>query len=740
MEEPSILDYLKAKLTPWKRSEISFPGIGPAYQPSKEEENHQEGEKENPENYELDSSTESVAQISTEVEKTQTPIKLVKPGFFPWRSLLALFLALIAQLSFWPSPVRGWALGAIFLVISIGLLIWAIVRKEWVLAPPLEQNTRIDGSTVNLSYLLVGLLLSIVAFLSFTGLQINILNLSLLLSALIFTILAFWIPGSNSEEIQQGDQKLKNQERGRSFSPVINLSTILILLGIVWVSFFRFYKLSEVPPEMNSDHAEKILDIMRVLAGQTNIFFSGNGGREALIFYLNAALHYFFHFPLGFTSLKLVSATIGFLALPFLYLCGKELGNQRIGILAFLFAGIAYWPNVVSRFGLRLPFYILFTSIILYLILRGIRTSQRNYFTLAGVVLGLSLYGYSADRILPLLILLAVGLYLLHPHSKGRRHFVLVAIVALVVVSLVVFVPMLRYILTESNSFLYRTLTRMGDLERPLPGPAWQIFLNNLGRALTMVSWDGGEIWPISVPHYPALSVVTGALFFLGAASLFIRYLKKRHWLDLFLLLSIPALMLPSTLSLAFPAENPNLYRTGGTLVPIFLIIGLTLDGLMTSLSSWISSPWGKRFSWATVLLLFCWSSLQDYDLVFNKYFTQYQRSAWNSSEMGDVVHSFATTIENPDTAWVVGFPHWVDTRLVAINAGFPGKDYEIFVDELVKTQSEPRAKMFLLNPSDESALSELEKLYPEGWIQHYKSLVETKDFLIYFVPPQDDN
>jgi len=36
-----------------------------------------------------------------------------------------------------------------------------------------------------------------------------------------------------------------------------------------------------------------------------------------------------------------------------------------------------------------------------------------------------------------------------------------------------------------------------------------------------------------------------------------VRYIRKRDWVDLFLLVSIPLLMMPSILSLAFPEENP---------------------------------------------------------------------------------------------------------------------------------------------------------------------------------------
>jgi hypothetical protein len=61
---------------------------------------------------------------------------------------------------------------------------------------------------------------------------------------------------------------------------------------------------------------------------------------------------------------------------------------------------------------------------------------------------------------------------------------------------------------------------------------------------------------------------------------LLFRYLKQRHWLDLFLIVSIP-IDDASILSLAFPAENPS------SIAPQRLSAGvpdhwISLDGLLT--------------------------------------------------------------------------------------------------------------------------------------------------------------
>jgi hypothetical protein len=783
MQEPSVLDYVKSKLMPWKYPRVEIPQLSalPAEGGTVSEAERLVVAGKDEHGLGTMMATEPGQPIAAGVSRPLVA-GIGGPGYradiaaeleplaaeaaqpahraaLPWLSLLALFLVLAAQYSMEPRPERSWHLGAILLVVSLGILAWANLRAwsptggEWQAAPLPEQSEAVDPLTLRPLSLLLGLILAGAAYFSFSNLQFTSFNLTLSLAALGFVMHAFWIPSSRTTQAwfsrivrlpAQIIEKTSAQEPQDSLEWLHSLNSsngcllswLAGLAGVLVVLFFRFYRLGSVPPEMNSDHAEKILDILRVLNGETSVFFPANGGREALIFYMGAALHRFFDVPLGFTLLKLSSVAIGILTLVFVYLLGVEIANRRVGFLAFLLAGIAYWPNVVARFGLRLPFYMLFTASTLYFLLRGIRSGQRNMFIYAGISLGLGIYGYTPDRLLPLLVLSAVGLYLIHRQSKGRRTFMLVSTLVVAVISFIIFLPLMRYIVAEPESFMFRTLTRMGSLERTLEAPAGLIFARNVGRALAMFSWDDGEIWPISIPHYPALSIVSGALFYMGAGLLLLRYLRKRHWLDLFLLLSIPLLQLPSTLALAFPAENPNLYRTGGAMVPVFLMAGLALDGLMTGLASRLAPRPGRTLAWGVALLLLFTNAGQDYNLVFGQFYEQYLQSSWNTSEMGAVARTFAETIGSPDTIWVMGFPYWVDTRLVAINAGYPGRNYELFVDKLPSTQADGRPKMFIINPQDQVAIIALKQLYPQGWLEAYTSKVPTKDFLIFFVPP----
>jgi 4-amino-4-deoxy-L-arabinose transferase-like glycosyltransferase len=434
---------------------------------------------------------------------------------------------------------------------------------------------------------------------------------------------------------------------------------------------------------------------------------------------------------LSFLSLKIGTALLGLLTLPYIYLLGKELGGGRAGLFALFLFGIGYWPNLISRIGLRFPLYPLFVAPTLLYLIRGLRTRSRNDIILSGLFLGLGLHGYSPFRIMPFVVFAAFGLYFLHLKVKQERIQTLLWFVLLGFASLFVFLPLLRYSMDNPGIFSYRAFSRLGSVETPLPGPAWQIFFSNLWNALRMFNWDDGEIWVNSLPHRPALDVVTGALFIIGIVLMIARYIRNRDWRDLFLLISIPLLLMPSILSLAFPGENPALNRAGGAAVPAIIVSALALDGFVTGLGA------TKRRQFIayglTGILLFA-SAYQNYDLVFNQFDTQFRAGAWNTSEMGKVIKEFDGKYGRTDTVWIVPFPYWVDTRLPGVWAGIPNRDFAMWTDNLATTVEAPYPKLFMFWPEDKVAEKTLTELYPNGVLSRYTSATPGKDFMIFFV------
>jgi 4-amino-4-deoxy-L-arabinose transferase-like glycosyltransferase len=711
-EEPSVLDYVKLKLKFWQRGEkIELPL--------------------------METLPEVVESISHPPHAISHPPSAIRhpPIPFPWRSLLALTLALGGQRAFEPSG-RSLGLGLGLYFAAATLLIWAYWRGEWTLVPQHSSESRADTFKIGRVTFFAAILLALVALLALGGNLFTPFNMTLWALALILLVWSLWQRGPEAEPVWK---RLWTFLRQKAWLIRVTRWTLLVLVVIAVVVFFRVYQLNQVPAEPFSDHAEKILDVYDITQGQTHIFFPRNTGREGFQMYLTVLVAWIFRTGLSFLSLKIGTVLCGLATLPYMYLLGKEIGNRRVGLLAVFFAGIAYWPNIISRAGLRFPLYPLFVTPTLYYLLRGLRTSKRNDFILSGLFLGLGLHGYSPFRIVPFVVVIAVGLYLLHVQSKGSRRQAVIWLSLLALVSLFVFLPLLRYMVENPQAFNDRAFSRLGDAEYPLLGPALQVFFSNSWNALRMLNWDDGEIWVHSVPHRPALDVVSATLFLSGCLLLLVRYLRHRHWLDLFLLLSVPLLMLPSILSLAFPKENPALNRAAGALVPVFLIVALALDGLLTGLGSGRFRRAGATLTWLVTGVLLVWSVTQNYDLVFRQYSGQYQAGAWNTSEMGAVIKQFGQTYGSTDNAWIVPYPYWVDTRLPGVWAGISNRDFAIWPQELEMTLSVTGMKLFIVNPQDVDTVEALKLLYPQGVFSKYKSAtgIEGKDFMIFFVPPQ---
>lgn len=748
--EPSILDYLKSRLWPrrYPRVEIPLAAMVPPHGPDRRgdspvlEPGRTAAAPAAPVESALNAEPAVLEQITgfgaelPAADAAPEPAAWVQRAAaapFPWLVASGAALALLGQAALGPGSERSGWLGAGLFAAALACIGAAVLRGGWT-APPAADAPIEEPFRFNPINLWLGLILSAAALVFFFGHppEFKPGNLILLGGGLYLVVSALWTP--SADRLGQIRSRLHALRRDPRLTITIDPPAAAALLAVAAVLFFRFYRLGDVPPEMNSDHAEKLIDILRVVNGERPIFFAGNGGREALIFYLGAALHSVFGMEPGFMLLKIGSTLIGAAALSYVYGLGNEYGGRRLGWLAFTLMGIAYWPNVVARFGLRLPFYMLFTAAVMYHLVSGYRRGRRSDFIWAGVWLGVGMYGYTPDRLLPLTVLLAAGLYLLH-HRRSPEHlrFGIAGLLVVALVSLVLFIPLLGYILSEPQAFLARTLTRVTATEHPILGSPLFILLDNYVRALKMFSRDAGEIWPISIPHYPALGVAAGGLFMVGLAAAVTRYFRSRRWPDLFLPLSIPLLLLPSTLALAFPSENPNLYRAGGAAIPVFVLAAAGLDGLMRA----FTAAGRPRLAPAAAALLLCLAAIQDYTWVFDEYQQQYRMASWNSSEIGSVARDAAERNGGPDTVFVIGYPHWVDTRLVAINAGYPDRDFEIFTEQLETTLGDPRPRLFILNKDDTAAVEALRRLHPQGVLSFYQSKVPTKEFQLYFVPPQ---
>jgi 4-amino-4-deoxy-L-arabinose transferase-like glycosyltransferase len=651
---------------------------------------------------------------------------------FPWVTVGAVVLAIIAQLSLEPSPSRTAWPGIVLYAGSLGCLLAAIFRGEWRLVGHKNSSAETFSTHIQFEFLISSFFLAILAFLLFGNGKFGFLNTLVWVLAVIFFFMAFWqFSGIHRIKLKAMWQRLMRD----SGHIRVTRWTLIVLAAMAVILFFNFARLDSVPPEMVSDQAEKLMDVNDILHGQFPVYFTRNTGREALHFYLSAGFMRIFKLPVSFLNLKIVAVFANLLTLFFIYLLGKEYGDRWVGLAAALFAGMAYWPLLFTRLALRIPYYPLFVAPVMYFIVRGLRQQNIHDILWAGFFLGLGLHGYTPYRIVPILVVLGILIYALQTSGKGKWLRAAYVLFLIAFVSTLVFIPLLRYWQANPDLFAYRAFSRLTGMEVGFQNSPLIIFFQNFWKASVMFFWDNGVIWAHSIPRRPALEVVSGAFYFLGIASLIIRFFRQRDWRDLFLLISIPMLMMPSILSLAYPGENPSLNRSAGAVVPVFMVIGFAFMALIRSLKRYAKGNVGQAVLVIVVILLLVWSGANNYDLVFNQYYSIYLASSWNTSEIGRVAALFIETFGEPETTYVVGYPHWVDSRLVAINSGHPGLDFAILPQQISDTRDDPRSKMFFLSVQDAVNTEVLQQTFPTGVLWQYDSEVENKDFMVFFVP-----
>ena len=321
--------------------------------------------------------------------------------------MIALGLALLAQ-SFYEPPASRATAGSILYVVAAAVLAWSALRGEWILPSPPAAVAGIDPLSYRRMALIASIPLATLAFLFFGGNLFTGFNLTLWLSAIGLFVWSLWLRDPGRPSVWQRLRLFFGQQ---SWQIRIDRWTLLVLAAVLVVVFFRVYHIQQTPAEPFSDHAEKLLDVYDVSQGQTHIFFPRNTGREAIQMYWTLLMSWIFGTGLSFLSLKIGTVLIGLFTLPYMYLLGREVASRRVGLLAFVLTGIGYWPNVISRIGLRFPLYPMFVAPLLFYLIRGLRTRNRNDFILSGIFLGLGLHGYSPFRIVPLLVVAAFVLY-----------------------------------------------------------------------------------------------------------------------------------------------------------------------------------------------------------------------------------------------------------------------------------------------------------------------------------------
>ena len=233
MQEPSLLDYLKSLLDP-RRPRIHVPwddpdSAKPPFAPdmgNPDEEVMFFAEDGDP--------TPGISPLSEGLAPAEsgepghagepipvvipTPMEHVPPAKWPWLSLAAIVVALIAQNSFEP-PVQSWKPGVALYVFSAILLVVAYLRQEWQIVP--LPHVRIERDTFSLrqTLLIAAGVLTLAAFYLFNGNLFTTINLTLWVAVMSCCEGGVGVSGRGDGSSAAGSRRCRTPRKSRRRGP-----------------------------------------------------------------------------------------------------------------------------------------------------------------------------------------------------------------------------------------------------------------------------------------------------------------------------------------------------------------------------------------------------------------------------------------------------------------------------------------------------------------------------------------
>jgi len=300
-----------------------------------------------------------------------------------------------------------------------------------------------------------------------------------------------------------------------------------LIIAVTFGSFvLRVWQLHAIPPGWRDDELINSLVIsQKIIDGNWALYYLDASGHEALYHALNAFM--LWAFGPNFVGIRLLSAFLGTLTVPALFVLGKRLLGWQVGLVAAAGLGASFWGLMYARFGLRHILMPLLVTLAFAAFWQGFRQleirdwefaslvnphSPISHFYLTAIFVGLGFYTYFASRGVPLiLVAFMVFVWLMdgrRAQKQWRGWVVMLALAALLALPLV---------WTLAN--LPQADARVTELAVPISAARqgdWQPLLNFTKTTLGMFHATGDDEWLYNIPNRPVFGPIGAIFFWLG--------------------------------------------------------------------------------------------------------------------------------------------------------------------------------------------------------------------------------
>jgi hypothetical protein len=378
---------------------------------------------------------------------------------------------------------------------------------------------------------------------------------------------------------------------------------LLVLLATLLALAIRLYRLDHLPPGLAYDEAAHAIDAVHISARWHPVFFERNTGREPIFIYLIYLV--FKLVGVSAANTRLVSAVIGTSTVPVIAYAGWSLfadegarKARRIALLSAFLLATAYWHICFSRLAFRAILLPLVASLSFAFFWWGwcLLTSVRPHpvrsalptLIVAGLLLGVSLYTYTASRFLPIVIaVFCLAAVILSPRTERRKRGQQAGLAVSVVggSAFLAFIPLGLYFV--SHPTLFTSHASYVSIFNPAfnGGSPFRALLTSVYRTAGMFFFLADENTRHNPASRPVLDPI-GALFLTIGLLLSIRRSKQRpaHLFVLcwFFVMALPAVLTASGL--------PHSLRSFGMVPATYLLVAIGLEGAMeriAALRSW---------------------------------------------------------------------------------------------------------------------------------------------------------
>jgi hypothetical protein len=505
---------------------------------------------------------------------------------------------------------------------------------------------------------------------------------------------------------------------------------LLIISTIVLAAFFiRFWDVEVHPYSFINDEGEKGSTAACILNGSCSNVFDSGWAAQPILGFLPTSLSIWF---LGRTALavRLASVITGTLAVLGVYLFSREAFNRKTALIAALLLTTLPFNVHFSRIGVDNIADSLSTTLVMWLVFRGVKRGSTISFMAAGIVAGLFFYTYPGSRLASVLGLAVLGYFTLSARGFLKTHFknILIYILAFVIMS----APILGYFFTHLDFFsarmnstgIFQTGELTNEIHNTGKGAAEFLVGQFMKSSLVYIATAApSNFYNSPKPYLTPLA----AIFFMLGLTYTLWHIKDARFMAL-LAWFWAAIILGSTIT-GGPPTTQRMLMSSSALV-IIVALGIT----KTAENTWPGSNFNRWFTPMCLLAFVLFVGYQNINFYFGEYRSEHYFED-PTNELTYETRTFISPLHDTGRFYLICDPSIPYLSFASFNFFSPDVEkaylYEVTPQALAALPKDKDA-LFIATPDRKTEIEKISQLIPEGEWNEVKRRTQPTKILFY--------